>query len=68
MSRFDSNDPKDVAWRVEQAYVDAEIEGVKRDPALTAFVAQMDADGIDPEEQIRRIITFALDAPEDSAA
>jgi hypothetical protein len=68
MSRLDSNDPKDMAWRYEQALIDADIAGMKRHPALEEFVAQMDADGIDAEEQIKRIIAFDLDAAKDSAS
>jgi hypothetical protein len=68
MGRYDSDDPKDAAWRVEQAHADAEIEGIKRHPALAAFVEQMDAEGVDPEEQIKRIIAFDLRAAGNEAA
>lgn len=57
-SRFSSQDPADIAWRVQQMYENSAIEGIERDPVLAAFVDQMDAEGVPPEEQIRRIIAF----------
>lgn len=65
-SRFSSNDPKDIAWRVEQMHVDNAIEGVERDPALAAFVAELNAAGLSPEEKIKRVIEFDLNAKHDA--
>ena len=41
--------------RYEQAMVDADIEGLPRSPEIEAMIARWDAEGIDAEEQIRRL-------------
>lgn len=41
--------------RYEQAMVDADIEGVARSPEVEAMIAAWDAEGVDDEEQIRRL-------------
>jgi hypothetical protein len=56
---FESTDPKDVAWRVEQAKIDNFIEGVTPDPEIEAYVFELDKAGItDVSERIRRIGEF----------
>lgn len=59
ISRFASDRPEDIAWRVEQAEVDGTIEGIETSPELEELVTAMDAEGLSPEEQIERIIAFA---------
>lgn len=58
-SRFSSNDPKDIAWRVEQIKVDNVIEGVTPNRDIEAFVLQLNREGInDINERLRRIGEF----------
>jgi len=61
-SRFSSQKPEDIAWRGNIAWVDAAIEGIERHPALAQLSEEMDAEGISIEEQIKRIITFDMNA------
>lgn len=58
-NRFRSTDPKDIAWRVEQAKVDNFIEGVTPDRDIEAFVLQLDLKGIkDRKERLDKIGEF----------
>lgn len=58
-NRFTSTDPKDIAWRVEQAKVDNFIEGIVPDRDIEAFVLQLDRDGInDINERLLKIAEF----------
>lgn len=58
-SRFSSNDPKDIAWRVEQIKVDNVIEGVTPNRDIEAFVLQLDREGInDINERLHKIGEF----------
>jgi hypothetical protein len=58
-NRFNSSDPKHVAWRVEQSKVDNFIEGISPDRDIEAFVLKLDKEGItDVNERIRRIGDF----------
>jgi hypothetical protein len=61
-SRLSSNDPQDIAWRVQQMHVDTAIEAIDRNPILVALVAEMDAAGLSPEEKIKRVIAFDLNS------
>lgn len=67
VSRFSSQKPEDIAWRVNAARVDSAIEGMERHPVLAKLVDDMDAAGVPVEEQIKRIIAFDLDAASDAA-
>lgn len=55
-SRLHSKDPADAAWRAQQAHVDADIEGLARDPALDRLVAEMRARGLGPSERIKALV------------
>ena len=46
VSRLHSKDPADAAWRAQQAQVDADIEGLSRDPEI---------EGITTREMIKRL-------------
>ena len=50
-----SNDPAAAAWRAKQADVDADIEGLSRDREADRMIAEMDAQGVDPLQQIKRL-------------
>ena len=50
-----SNDPAAAAWRAKQADVDADIEGLSRDREADRMIAEMDAQGVDPRQQIERL-------------
>jgi hypothetical protein len=50
-----SNDPAAAAWRANQADVDADIEGLSRDREADRMIADMDARGVDPLQQIERL-------------
>lgn len=55
--------------RYGQAMVDADIEGLARSPEIEAMIAGWDAEGVDDEEQIRRLKAhFATGSPEKNAA
>lgn len=43
------------AFRVEQAHVDSDIEGLPRDPDVDAFVAGLDAEDLTFEERKARL-------------
>jgi hypothetical protein len=58
VSRLHSKDPADAAWRAQQAQVDADIEGLARDAEADRLVAEMDAMGVEPREQIKRLIRY----------
>lgn len=55
-SRLHSKNPADAAWRERQAHVDADIEGMPRDPALDRLVAEMRAKGFTPRERIKALV------------
>ncbi len=50
-----SNDPAAAAWRAKQADVDADIEGLARDPEADRMIADMDARGVDALQQIEHL-------------
>jgi hypothetical protein len=50
-----SDDPAAAAWRAKQADVDADIEGLSRDGEADRMIADMDARGVDPRQQIERL-------------
>jgi hypothetical protein len=56
--RLHSKDPVDAAWRAQQANIDADIEGLARDPEADKLMARMDAEGLDAEQQIDRLKTY----------
>ena len=58
MSRLHSKDPADAAWRARQAQVDADIEGLSRDPVADQLVAEMTASGVPPRQQIERLKAY----------
>ncbi len=53
--RLHSDDPRDAAWRSQQANVDADIEGNARDGQADRLIEQMRADDIPQDEQLERI-------------
>ena len=59
VSRLHSKDPADAAWRARQMEIDNDIEGLSRDPEMDRLAAEMDAAGIPPREQIKRIKAYA---------
>ncbi len=58
MSRLHSKDPADAAWRARQAQVDADIEGLSRDPEADRLAAEMAAAGIAPRQRIERLKAY----------
>lgn len=56
-SRLHSQLAEDADWRSQQAQVDADIEGLARDPEADRLMAEMDAAGVPIEEQIERLKT-----------
>jgi hypothetical protein len=58
ISRLHSQNPADAAWRARQAQVDADIEGLSRDPVADRLAAEMDASGVEPRKQIARLKTY----------
>lgn len=55
LSRLHSKRAEDVAWRAQQAHVDADIEGLARDADLGRFVSDMKAAGLPAGERIKRL-------------
>ena len=55
LSRLHSRHAEDAAWRAEQAQVDADIEGLSRDPESEQLIAEMDAAGVPYDVQIERL-------------
>lgn len=55
LSRLHSRRAEDAAWRASQAHVDADIEGITRDPEVSRFVADMKAAGVPVRERIKRL-------------
>jgi len=55
VSRFHSKDPAAARWRAKRARIYADIEGLARDRELEAFVAELWAAGLEPEERIKRV-------------
>lgn len=53
--RFHSQDPEDVAWRVEAARVDAAIEGLVEDPEIRAYREELNLTGLTADEKIALI-------------
>jgi len=66
-SRFSSQKPEDIAWRVNVAHIDAAIEGIERHPVLAKMVDDMDDQNISIEEQIERIIAFDFNTINEAA-
>jgi len=60
-SRYHSTHPDDAKWRIEQAYVDADIEGLSRDPVASQMMEDMIAEGISVEDSIKRLQKYFLD-------
>jgi hypothetical protein len=58
ISRLHSKDPEAATWRAQQAQVDADIEGLSRDPEADRMVADMDAQGISPRDQIAQLKAY----------
>jgi hypothetical protein len=58
ISRLHSKDPADAAWRARQAHVDADIEGLSRDNRADQLVADMEASGIAPRQQIEQLKSY----------
>ena len=48
----------DVAWRSQQAHVDADIEGLPRNPETERLLAQWAAEGLTIERKIQRIKAY----------
>jgi hypothetical protein len=60
-SRLQSQDPVDAQWRSDQANVDADIEGLARDPEADRLIAAMDGAGVPIAEQIERLKRYFID-------
>jgi hypothetical protein len=58
LSRLHSGRAEDAAWRDQQADVDADIEGLSRDPEADRFMAEMDATGVPIDDQIKRLKAY----------
>jgi hypothetical protein len=58
IGRLHARNPADAAWRAQQAQVDADIEGLNRDAAADRLVAEMDASGVEPRQQIKRLKAY----------
>lgn len=56
---FNAQTPEAAAYRYEQAHVDADIEGMARDPKLDALHEQWEQDNVPHEERICRLIELA---------
>ena len=56
-SPFHSKDPAAAAWRAAQAHVDADIEGLSRDQNVDRMVSDMRAQGIEPRDRIKALIS-----------
>jgi len=67
VSRFSSQRAEDIVWRINVAHVDAAIEGIERHPALVRLSAEMDAEELSVEKQIKRIIAFDLTSVNEAA-
>jgi hypothetical protein len=59
--RLRSPDPVDAQWRSDQANVDADIEGLARDPGADRLIAAMRAERLPVTEQIERIRRYFID-------
>ena len=60
LGRLYSKSQSDAAWRAQQAQVDADIEGLARDPAVDRMIAEMDAAGVDIKQQIKRLKAYFI--------
>ena len=58
VSRLHSNNPDDAAWRAQQAQVDADIEGLARNPETERLLAEMTAEGASTQQKIERIKAY----------
>jgi hypothetical protein len=58
IDRLHSQNPTDAAWRARQAQVDADIEGLHRDPEIDRFVDEMEASGVPVRQQIARLKAY----------
>ena len=58
LSRLHSRRAEDAAWRERQADVDADIEGLSRDPEADRLMADMDAGGVPIDDQIKRLKVY----------
>ena len=52
---FHDKTPEGAAYRVQQARVDADIEGMARDPEIAALCDRWRAEGVPTEEFINRL-------------
>ena len=50
-----NDDPVSVAWRIEQARVDADIEGLAFDPATEMLMDEMRRERITPSQMRERL-------------
>ena len=48
-------DPASIAWRRQQAHVDADIEGLARDPVLEKMIDEWDKAGLTTAQQRERM-------------
>jgi len=51
-SRFSSQKPEDIAWRVNVTHIDAAIEGIEANPQYDIFFTSQRNKGV-PENKIR---------------
>jgi hypothetical protein len=50
--------PEAMAWRAEQAEIDADIEGLADDPGSAELLRRMEAENVPPDEQRRRLRAY----------
>ncbi len=58
IDRLHAKNPTDAAWRAQQARVDADIEGLRRDAGIDRFAANMEAEGVAPRQRIERLKAY----------
>jgi len=58
-SRFSSQKPEDIAWRVNVAHIDAAIEGIEANPQHDIFFTNQRNKGV-PEDKIRELFVEML--------
>lgn len=61
LSRLHSKRAEDAAWRERQADVDADIEGLARDPVADRLMADMDTEGVPVADQVKRLKAYFAD-------
>jgi len=58
-SKFSSQKPEDIAWRVNVSHIDAAIEGIEANPYHDIFFTSQRNKGV-PEDKIRELFVEML--------